>query len=340
MKPMTVLGNIVVALLAAFLAPASYAWDGNAGTRPSLTGAAETQLVAAVGPVHFAEDEDRGSADDEDDDDEPDNSNLPPNLQDRGTGVATSMYGTYVREGEWTVFPSYEYLRDHDLDYDPAELGFPGASSDQFFGEYRAQEAELLIAYGLDDDLVLELEVGGLKSSLKKAPDDDSNMPDELSASGLGDVRVRLDWRLMTESGRRPELFTYADVQVPHDTSKPLVTTSAEIGTSDWVVHAGVGAIRGYSWGTMTYRAGVLYDFRSNSQIDWGEVAVEYLKRVSPTISVYAGLIIDQGDEGSLVGELQWHLSPNVILKLNSGVAVMSHGIDWEPEIGVLFLIP
>jgi hypothetical protein len=90
----------------------------------------------------------------------------------------------------------------------------------------------------------------------------------------------------------------------------------------------------------MTYRAGVLYDFRSNSQIDWGEVAVEYLKRVSPTISVYAGLIIDQGDEGSLVGELQWHLSPNVILKLNSGVAVMSHGIDWEPEIGVLFLFP
>lgn len=339
MSTMAVLRNIVVALLTALLAPTTYAWDGDAETQPSLTGGAELRLAAAVDPAGFSEDEDDDSADEEDEDDDsadgaPGAANLPAHLQDRGSGVPTSMFGTYVREGEWAVFPSFEYSRDHDLDYNPAEFGFTGASGDEFFGEYRAREGEVLLAYGLDDNLALELEAAAMKATLQKAANDLSNMPNELSESGLGDVRARLDWRWMTESGRRPELFTYADVLIPHNTSKLLV------GTSDWLVNVGIGAIRGFSWGTTTFRAGVLYDFSSASQIDWGEVAIEYLKRVSPTVSVYGGLIMAEGDEGSLVAELQWHLSPNVVLKLNSGVALTSHAMDLAPEIGVLFLFP
>ena len=32
----------------------------------------------------------------------------PPYLQDRGTGVATSMFGTYVQKGELLVYPFFE----------------------------------------------------------------------------------------------------------------------------------------------------------------------------------------------------------------------------------------
>ncbi|HEY1306939.1 MAG TPA: hypothetical protein VGF24_25470 [Vicinamibacterales bacterium] len=35
-------------------------------------------------------------------------SSEPPHLRDRGTGVATSMFGTYVRNGEWLFYPFME----------------------------------------------------------------------------------------------------------------------------------------------------------------------------------------------------------------------------------------
>ena len=53
---------------------------------------------------------------------------LPPQtfLRDRGPGVATSMFGTYVRKGELLVYPFFEGYVDSDQEYTPAELGFSG----------------------------------------------------------------------------------------------------------------------------------------------------------------------------------------------------------------------
>jgi len=68
---------------------------------------------------------------------EPDSSN-PVYLQDRGTGVATSMFGTYIRKNALIVYPFYECYRDHDLEYKPGELGAPGEVD--YRGEYRAHE--------------------------------------------------------------------------------------------------------------------------------------------------------------------------------------------------------
>ena len=42
----------------------------------------------------------------------------------RGEGVATSLFGTYVQGGELLVYPFYEYSANHDQEYKPAELGF------------------------------------------------------------------------------------------------------------------------------------------------------------------------------------------------------------------------
>ena len=37
---------------------------------------------------------------------------LPFYLKDRGTGIATSMFGTYVRSGGLLLYPFIEYYRD------------------------------------------------------------------------------------------------------------------------------------------------------------------------------------------------------------------------------------
>lgn len=34
---------------------------------------------------------------------------LPDFLQDRGSGVPTSQFGTYIERGQWMVYPFYEY---------------------------------------------------------------------------------------------------------------------------------------------------------------------------------------------------------------------------------------
>jgi len=257
---------------------------------------------------------------------------LPAHLRDRGLGLPTSQFGIYVRKGEWLVYPGFEYYSDKEFEYDPNEFGFP--SQGEFKGRYRASEAVLFVAYGLSDRLAWELEGNGIDTSLRKAPEDLTGMPAELTQSGLGHVRTRLTWRWVEESGRRPELFSYTEVFFPHDKKKPLV------GTADWVFHGGIGAIRGFRWGTLTFRAGLLFEEASASATDWGEVALEYLKRVSPRVSFYSSILVREGDEVSLINEVQWRLSPHVVLRLNNGLGLTSHGNDWEPEVGVLFRLP
>src|SRR5262245_42926906 len=49
---------------------------------------------------------------------------LPEYLRDRGPGIATSMFGTYVEAHERLVYAFYEYTLNRDQEYKPAELGF------------------------------------------------------------------------------------------------------------------------------------------------------------------------------------------------------------------------
>lgn len=251
-------------------------------------------------------------------------------LEDRGTGIPTSMFGAYANKGDLLIYPFFEYYYDNDMEYSPAEFGF--LPDEDLRGKFRASEWLLFIGYGFSDRLFLEVEIAGIDANLEKADDDISAMPDKITESGLGDMQIQLDWRWRRENENFPEVFSYMEVVFPHDEDKPLR------GTADWEIKAGSGIIRGFGWGTMTARAAVEYSMEED-KFEVGEMAVEYLKRLSKKWRVYSGVEASQ-DEVELITEAQWHISDRVFLKFNNAFGITSKATDWAPEIGVMFRFP
>lgn len=248
--------------------------------------------------------------------------------KDRGEGLPTSMFGTYVTKGELIVYPFFEAYRDRNFEYRPAELGATGDVD--YRGRFHAKEGLLFVGYGITDRLAIEFEAATISASFDKAPDDRSALPTSIRESGLGDVEGQIRWRWTKETDQHPEIFSYAEAVVPHNRDKVL------IGTSALELKAGAGVIRGFSWGTLTARAAVNYDGASSSQVDMGEYAVEYLRRFSTRWRLYAGLEGAQ-DELSAIGELQWHIASNAFVRFNTGRGLTSKAPDWTPELGVVF---
>lgn len=246
--------------------------------------------------------------------------------RDRGPGIPTSLFGTYVAAGEFLFYPFFEYYRDHNYEYKPQELGF-GLDRD-FRGRYRANEGLIFLGYGISDELALEFEAAVIEARLDKSPSDPSNMPPRLEESGLGDVAAQLRWRWNRETETRPEWFSYFETTFPFQRDKLL------IGTQDWEFKFGTGVVRGMSWGTMTFRIAAEY---AENQIGPGEYAVEYLKRVSPNLRLYTG-VEGVEDEIEWISEAQVFLRRNVFLKLNSAFGLTSKAPDWAPEVGIMFV--
>jgi hypothetical protein len=255
---------------------------------------------------------------------------LPAYLRDRGTGIPTSMFGSYVRPGELLLYPFFEYYRDHNAEYSPDDFGF-GLDQD-FRGRYRAYEGLIFVGYGLTDWLAIEFETAYIKATLHTAPEDPTAVPDKIEESGWGDIEGQLRARWLKERPGRPEVFSFFEVVAPHQKEKPL------IGTPDWEFKLGTGLIRGFGWGTMTLRVAAEYSMEE-SKIELGEYGVEYLRRLSPAWRIYLGIEGSQ-DEVELIPEVQWHFAPSVILKLNSAVGLTSKATDWAPEVGLMFSFP
>jgi hypothetical protein len=199
--------------------------------------------------------------------------------RDRGTGIATSMFGTYIERGQILFYPFVEYYHDNDAEYSPAELGY-GLDRD-FRGEYRAIEGLIFLAYGVSDRLAVEIEAAVISARQNRSPEDPTAIPDRIEESGLGDVEGQLRWRWQRETGNRPELFSYFETVFPVQKAKKL------IGTQDWEFKLGGGLIRGFGWGTLTARLSVVYD---EGEAGTGEYALEYLRRLSSLLAVYAGV--------------------------------------------------
>lgn len=249
-------------------------------------------------------------------------------LKDRGPGIPMSMFGTYIQKGEWIVYPFFEYYLDNNLEYSPNDFGF---SLDQDYrGKFRASEGLMFLGYGLTDRLALEVEAAMIHASLDRSPDDLSGMPSKLTESGLGDMQVQLDWMWSRETESRPGFFSYAEVVFPHHKAKHL------IGTPELETKVGVGLIRGFRWGTITVRAAVE---QSGGVVDLGEFAVEYYKRLSRRLCVYAGIEGAQ-DELEFIAEVQLWLSDSVRLKINNGFGLTSKATDWAPEVGLMISFP
>ncbi|MBD3337159.1 MAG: hypothetical protein GF355_16730 [Candidatus Eisenbacteria bacterium] len=252
---------------------------------------------------------------------------LPAFLQDRGEGVPLSMFGTYIQKGQLIVYPFMELYRDRDYEYAPNELGFE--EDVDYRGDYEASEQLILIGYGFTDRLAVEFEAAVIQAELEKARNDRSGVPEEVEESGLGDVEGQLRWRWARETAGRPEIFSYFEAVLPTQDEGSL------IGTTDWEFKLGSGVIRGFGWGTLTARGAFEYD-RSEDKFELGELAFEYLKRLSPRWRVYGGVEGTQ-DEIELITEAQWHFARRVFLKLNNAFGLTSKAADWAPEFGFVF---
>jgi hypothetical protein len=248
-----------------------------------------------------------------------------PWLADRGTGVWTSIFATYVRPGELLVSPFFEYYRDADFEYKPEELGH-GLDQD-FRGRYRASEGLIFLAYGFSDRLAVELEAAVISATLSKAADDPSTMPAKLRQSGQGDWQMELDYRVLTETATRPEVFSYFELTPPSNKHELL------IGTEEWEYKLGVGVMRGTRWGTWNVR---LSGVSADGTTEMGEYALEYVKRLSPRWRVYAGVEGEQ-DEVEGIAEAQWHPSERWYLRLNNSIGLSSKATDWAPDVGIVF---
>ncbi|HZF16169.1 MAG TPA: hypothetical protein VE046_09530 [Steroidobacteraceae bacterium] len=253
---------------------------------------------------------------------------LPVYLADRGPGLATSLFGTYVEPGQWLVYPFVEYENSSAFEYKPSEVGFVG--NQDYLGHLVTQEFDLYTAYGITDRLMVELE-GQLDTSatLDRAPDDISGVPASLKESGVGEIEGQVRYRWQAENERRPELFSFMEVVFPLQKDKHL------IGAQDWGGAIGFGAIKGYSWGTLTARASIAYD---DGVFEPGEYALEYLKRISPRWRCVAALE-GESDELSLIGEAQYFFTRHAYLKLNSGFGLTKKTPDFAPEIGIMMTI-
>jgi hypothetical protein len=253
---------------------------------------------------------------------------VPFFLKDRGPGIPTSMFGTYVQKGEWIVYPFFEYYKDNNKEYSPNEFGF--ALDQDFRGRYRESEGLMFLAYGLTDRLAIEVEAARVQASLVRSPDDLSGMPAKLTESGLGDMQMEIRWMWSKESDRRPGFFSYGEVVLPHHKTKYL------IGTPELETKAGIGMIRGFRWGTIIVRAAVE---QAGGVFELGEYAVEYYKRLSKRFCVYAGIEGTQ-DEVELISEIQLWLSDTVRFKVNNAFGLTTKATGWAPEIGLMISFP
>lgn len=256
-----------------------------------------------------------------------DTEHLPAYLRDRGAGMPLSQFATYIERGQLIIYPFYEYYKDKDYEYSPNELGKP--LDQDFRGEYEAHEGLLFIAYGFTDWLAVELEGAIIKAELLTSSEDPSGLPPRIEESGLGDVEGQIRWRWNRETASRPEVFSY------FETVGPTQDEGSLIGTTDWEFKLGAGLIRGYTFGTMAARAAVEYDLAEES-FGLGEVALEYVKRLSPHWRVYGGFEGTQ-DEVAFIVDVQWHFSRYGLLKAGNGFGLTSKATDWAPEVGLMF---
>lgn len=256
---------------------------------------------------------------------------LPPYLRDRGTGIRTSMFGTYVEKHQLLIYPFYEYYYDNNQQYSPEEFG--GVGTQDLNAHYRAHEGLLFASYGITDRLNIEMEASVISAEFTKDPADTYGTPNKIKESGVGDVEGQLTYRWLTENEHRPELYSFVEAVIPHSKDKVL------IGTEDWELAFATGGAKGFGFGTILASIGVEYARASSTPWDLGETELGWLRRLSPKWRVYVGLEGGGTDELSLITEAQRKLAPYATLKMNLGIG-LANATDWAPEIGIMFSRP
>ncbi len=93
--------------------------------------------------------------------------------------------------------------------------------------------------------------------------------------------------------------------------------------------------IKGFNWGTVTLRLALEYVDAENA-LEFGEYAIEYLKRVSTNFRFFLS-VEGTGDEMEFITDLQFHMIPNAFIRINNAFGLTSKATDYAPEVGILF---
>jgi hypothetical protein len=253
---------------------------------------------------------------------------------DRGPGIRTSMVETYVAKHQFLVFPFVAHTRDRNFEYQPAQFGY-GLEED-FRGRFWSTEAQLFVAYGVNDWLALELETSDTQAHFEKSPSDPSATPARINESGIADLSGQLHLRLARERAGRPEIVASVEVLPPSHGNRVL------IGDAEWNVKGVVGASRSYRWGTLTFRSTIEYN-RGDTHWDLGETSLEYLRQVSRVWRLFFAIEGGEGgapDDWALVSAAGWRLGDQIYLKFANAIGLFSKSTDWEPQVGVMVAIP
>lgn len=249
-------------------------------------------------------------------------------LADRGTGMHTSLFGSYVRDQELLFYAFWEYNKLSDFEYSPSELGYPDPND--YFGSGFETEYLIFFGYGFSDSFAMEFESAlRAKAVLNKSPADPSALPAYIEESGLGDTEIQFRWRTRKETADSFERIWFLK------TVFPLQDDNSLLGTSEWELEGGINLTKGYSWGTLMYKAAIGFNTGEN-QLELGEFAIEYVKRTSDRW-LWVASIEGEQDEIQLIGEAQFSFGRNMVLKLNSGFGLTKKASDFAPEVGVMW---
>jgi hypothetical protein len=256
---------------------------------------------------------------------------LPANLRDRGAGVRTSEFQTYIERGQLLILPSAAYTKDHNREYSPLDWGY--GSQESLRASYRSSEAQVFLAYGITDWLAVELQGSDLSARFERSASDTSATPARIRESGIGDFAGQVRVRFAQERGRRPEIWGSVEV-IPRNMKRKVL-----IGDKLTDVKGEIGFTRGYRFGTMTFKTTVEYN-HGDHHWDLGESSLEYLRRLSADFRLL--LAIEGGETGApdewvFVTAGQWRIANRFFLKFANGFGLMSKSTDWEPQVGILW---
>ena len=199
-----------------------------------------------------------------------------------------------------------------------------------FFGKLKQHEYLLFLAYGFTDSFAMEFESAlYTNATLEKSNRDTSNMPRRLREDGLGDTEINLRYRFLKENEYRPDAVAFFKTVFPIQKDKKI------IGSQEWELSPGLVLLKGTPWGSFAGKVSMAYT-SGEGKFEFGEYGIEYVKRLSPNWRVVLAFEGEQ-DEQEIVGEVQYALTKNVTIKLNSGFGLTKKAPDFAPEVGILF---
>jgi len=255
---------------------------------------------------------------------------LPDFLKDRGTGVTTSMFGHFIQKGELVVYPFIEYFYDSNYEYQPLDFGYD--VEEDYLAKYSGSSEQLFLGYGFHRNIALELGISYQKISFEKPADDNSDLPAKIEEKGFGDIESQLRFRLLEETKRSPEVFSFLNLTVPTQKDKIL------LHDKHWDIKLGLGFMKGFPIGTFSLHTDLEYN-HVDSHFDVGETSLRYLRRLADKWRMMLG--IEGGetgaiDEWELISTIHYQLSELITIKADNSYGISPKAIDFTTAFGIM----